>query len=79
MKFEPNDFFGTVHVQVKHSKLLANGEPNNFWRNALYVCQQDDAHVVIYADGTKEVLKQRTKIRMTHDGFNKPLSETKSD
>ena len=56
--FETTDF-----VQVKHHTRLDSEEPSFFWRNALYVTEQNGNHVVIYTDGTKCVLKPMTKIR----------------
>lgn len=70
-----DDFKVTDFVQVEHQKclpyftrkdkqrVLGSGEPVIFWRNALYVGAQDNHHIVIYTDGTKEVLRSNTKIR----------------
>ena len=58
MIFESTDF-----VQVEKCLKFEGGEPITVWRNALYVMEQDSNHVVIYTDGTKEVLNRATKIR----------------
>lgn len=57
-EFQPTDF-----VQVECPILHDSGEPGYTWRNALYVMQQKGSHVVIYTDGTKEVLNHNTRIR----------------
>lgn len=57
--FKPTDF-----VQVMKIIRLEGGELAETWRNALYIGMADDGHhMVIYTDGTKEVLNDRTKIR----------------
>lgn len=59
-----SDFKTTDFVQVEHWDRLSGGEPYSFWRNALYVNRDlDGKHIVIYADGTKEVLHDGKKIR----------------
>ncbi len=61
-----NNFETTDFVQVEHVRLLESGEPSTFWRNALYVGKQgneDGNHIVLYTDGTKEVLHRQMKIR----------------
>ena len=57
------DFKTTDFVQVELSYLLESGEPSKYWRNALYVMMQSGGHVVIYTDGTKQVLALGTQIR----------------
>lgn len=56
--FKPTDF-----IQVEHSRLLDSGEPALFWRNALYVGEQYGRPIVIYTDGSKQVLPGGIRIR----------------
>ena len=56
-------FDNTEFVQVKHYDKLKSGEVVIFWRNALYVGMQDRYHVVLYTDGTKQVLSQGNSVR----------------
>ena len=63
-----SDFKTTDFVQVEHWEKLHSGEPITAWRNALYVGQKDGDHVVIYTDGTKQVLNKNVPIRkLTND------------
>lgn len=60
----PDEFDLADFVQVQKVS-YAKGKAGKFWVNALYV-EKDSvlgAHVVIYADGMKEVLNSETKIR----------------
>ena len=62
-KFSSTDF-----VQVKHHGAMQSGEPNAFWRNALYVGLNNELdHIVIYTDGTKQVLRNNQEIRAGKD------------
>lgn len=62
-----SDFKCTDFVQVKHIKILESGEPAEFWRNALYVNHTRDCHVVIYTDGTKELINNSKRIKAGKD------------
>jgi len=67
-----NDYRTTDFVQVKHFGLVDGEEPNYFWRNALYIQNQDGCHVVMYASGEKEVLHKNVKIRKAITMKNDP-------
>lgn len=55
-------------VQVWTAKINENGEPYHCWRNALYAGYYEGGHVVIYTDGSREVLDQKAKIRKVEGG-----------
>lgn len=58
-----NAFEATEPVQVETTIFYPDGEPITHWRNALYIANQDGHHVVLYANGEKEVLNNQTSIR----------------
>lgn len=60
-----SEFSSTDFVQVKHHGAMKSGEPNVFWRNALYVGLNNQLnHIVIYTDGSKEVIDKYNEIRL---------------
>lgn len=62
------EFSSTDFVQVKYHGEMRSGEPNVFWRNALYVGLNNELnHIVIYTDGTKQVLRKNEEIRTGND------------
>ena len=57
------EFKTTEPVQIETTICYPDGEPITHWRNALYIEKQNGHHLVIYANGEKEVLNNQTSIR----------------
>ena len=55
-------FKTTDFVQVQYWCVIDSGEPITYWRNGLFVGVQNNCAVVLYTDGSKEVLSNDTKI-----------------